>query len=68
VLRQQLPRHDQTVKLVGAGDYRPLVCVQGSEDGLTVTHLNDFNGPAQTANLGGRSSNLFGRAICHHSE
>ncbi len=30
---------------------------------LTVTDLNDFNGPAQTTNLGVRSSNLFGRAI-----
>jgi hypothetical protein len=30
---------------------------------LTVTNLNDFNGPAQTTNLGVRSSNLFGRAI-----
>jgi hypothetical protein len=29
---------------------------------LTVTDLNDFNGPAQTTNLGVRSSNLFGRA------
>jgi hypothetical protein len=34
---------------------------------LTVTDLNDFNGPAQTTNLGVRSSNLFGRAIVHHS-
>jgi hypothetical protein len=25
--------------------------------------FNDFNGPAQTTNLGVRSSNLFGRAI-----
>ena len=30
---------------------------------FTVTDLNDFNGPAQTTNLGVRSSNLFGRAI-----
>ena len=30
---------------------------------LTVTDLNDFNGPTQTTNLGVRSSNLFGRAI-----
>ena len=30
---------------------------------LTVTGLNDFNGLAQTTNLGVRSSNLFGRAI-----
>jgi hypothetical protein len=30
---------------------------------LTVTDLNDFNRPAQTTNLGVRSSNLFGRAI-----
>jgi hypothetical protein len=30
---------------------------------LTVTNLNDFNGPHQTTNLGVRSSNLFGRAI-----
>ena len=30
---------------------------------LTVTDLNDLNGPAQTTNLGVRSSNLFGRAI-----
>jgi hypothetical protein len=30
---------------------------------LTVTGLNDFNGPAQTTNLGVRSSNFFGRAI-----
>ena len=35
----------------------------GFEDGLTVTDLNDFNGPAQTTNLGVRSSNLFGRTI-----
>jgi hypothetical protein len=35
----------------------------GLGDGLTVTDLNDFNGPAQTTNLGVRSSNLFGRAI-----
>jgi hypothetical protein len=35
----------------------------GFMDGLTVTDLNDFNGPAQTTNLGVRSSNLFGRAI-----
>jgi len=30
---------------------------------LTVTEFNDFNDPAQTTNLGVRSSNLFGRAI-----
>ncbi|MDB5568316.1 MAG: hypothetical protein JWP84_4882 [Tardiphaga sp.] len=29
---------------------------------LTVTDLNDFNGPAQTTNLGVRGSNPFGRA------
>jgi hypothetical protein len=29
-----------------------------------VTDLNDFNDPAQTTNLGVRSSNLFGRASC----
>ena len=34
----------------------------GFEGGLTVTDINDFNGPAQTTNLGVRSSNLFGRA------
>jgi hypothetical protein len=28
---------------------------------LTVTDLNDFKGPAQTTNLGVRSSSLFGR-------
>jgi hypothetical protein len=32
---------------------------------VTVTDLNDFNGRAQTTNLGVRSSNLFGRAICN---
>ena len=33
----------------------------GFREGLiTVTDLNDFNGPAQTTNLGVRSSNLFG--------
>ncbi len=46
----------------GAGDYRPLACFSGFEGGLTVTDINDFNGPAQTTNLGVRSSNLFGRA------
>jgi hypothetical protein len=30
---------------------------------LTVTNLNDFNGPHQTTNLGVGSSNLSGRAI-----
>jgi hypothetical protein len=34
---------------------------------LTVTDLNDFNGPAQTTNLGVRSSNLFGRATQYSS-
>ena len=29
---------------------------------LTVTDFNDFNGPAQTTNLGVRSSNLLWRA------
>jgi hypothetical protein len=37
--------------------------ISGSHGFLTVTDLNDFNGPAQTTNLGVRSSNLFGRAI-----
>jgi hypothetical protein len=36
---------------------------QKKDSALTVTDLNDFNGPAQTTNLGGKSSNLFGRAI-----
>ena len=40
----------------GAGDCRPRACVSGLGDGFTVTGLNDFNGPAQTTNLGdGRS-------------
>jgi hypothetical protein len=39
----------------------PLISVFGGA--LTVTNLNDSNGPAQTTNLGIRSSNLFGRAI-----
>jgi hypothetical protein len=30
---------------------------------LTVPDLNDFNGPAQNYESGGRSSNLFGRPI-----
>jgi len=34
---------------------------------LTVTDLNDFNGLAQTTNLGVRSSNLFGRAILNRA-
>jgi hypothetical protein len=38
----------------------PISTVRGF---LTVTDLNDFNGLAQTTNLGVRSSNLFGRAI-----
>jgi hypothetical protein len=42
----------------GAGDCRPLACVSGLGDGFTVTDHNDFNGPAQTTNLGVRSSNL----------
>ena len=32
-----------------------------------VTDLNDFNDPAQTTNLGVRSSNLFGRAILNRA-
>jgi hypothetical protein len=30
---------------------------------LSVTNLNDFNGPHQTTNLGVSGSNPFGRAI-----
>ena len=37
---------------------------------LSVTNLNEFNGPPQTTNLGVGSSNLSGRAnsvqICEH--
>jgi hypothetical protein len=35
----------------GAHDHRRLACVSGSADGLMVTGLNDFDGPAQTTNL-----------------
>src|SRR3977135_521971 len=39
-----------------------MTSILASSGFLTVTDLNDFNDPAQTTNLGVRSSNLFGRA------
>ena len=42
---------------------RRLALISDFDDALTVTDLNNFMGRAQTTNLGGRSSNLFGRAI-----
>src|SRR5450631_3683452 len=37
--------------------------VTATDELLSVTNLNDFNGPHQTTNLGVGSSNLSGRAI-----
>jgi len=43
------------------------VCA-ATDDALSVTNLNDFNGHHQTTNLGGRSLNLFRRASCQPAD
>ena len=61
----EIPRTDPLVQVgyVRVVDLDIGASKSGFGEGRAVADLDDFNGSAQITNLGGRSSNLFGRAI-----
>src|ERR1700730_9110778 len=61
----EIPRTDPLVQVgyVRVVDLDIGASKSGFGEGRAVADLDDFNGSAQITNLGGRRSNLFGRAI-----